>query len=518
MQAKKIIQQPGLRTIMLSFSLCMVGIIAAVTVFLFAGFYSVIIDMENRIQKYIILDQLSSELKLGKNEFIHLFDEIRSRETDEVKTYEQNLKDLHDFKELSINAAYYRYKALLTVRSLTGEYQEDHEQYYLNRGIENGIQYINEACSKIEENNFHLSQETYTSYYNILLVFNYIQDYASNQYLSAAVTSNVSASIENINKTTQLRKYSIILLLIILSASIIVSIFITRKLSNNIKEMLWQAEQITGGNLKTKNLKLYGPRELILLRSQINTMKKSLYAQNKIEKQLHKQELEHEKITKELEIARLHSLQAQINPHFLFNTLNIISHTVLFEHTQEAVKLISSLASLFRYSLEFKNEATIAEELSFVEKYLEIQKARFNNRISYSIECEENLSETVIPPLCIQPLVENAVIHGIEPTENGGSVNICVKKNSQNKIIISIEDNGIGLKPELEYKFDFSTENTPFNSSEIDDTSERTHVGIYNVVKRIGLFYNKKATIEIKRANETCGTIIEISIPETLEN
>ena len=105
-----------------------------------------------------------------------------------------------------------------------------------------------------------------------------------------------------------------------------------------------------------------------------------------LEKEIHKKEIEQLKIQKELERAKYNSLQSQINPHFLFNTLNVIQLTALFENAEQTGKLIESLGAILRYSLEHQETITIGEEIFFIKQYLKIQQARFNDRLKYTVK------------------------------------------------------------------------------------------------------------------------------------
>lgn len=488
---------PGFRTMLLSINLSALGIVILLVFFLFAGLYSVIDDMEGRIQQYILLDQLSKEIKNGHDSFIQAFEEIRLSAGKEIEA-----EDVTRLSDLSMKSSVYRHKALLTVRMLDSDYSRSPDKYFLNRGIVNGLQYINGLCDELDEQHFVMTTDSYIKYYQVLKIFGYIQDYASNLYLSAAVANDVSALQNNIARTGKMRNLSFILITGIILASIICILIITTRMSSNIKGMLSEAERITGGNLGTQDLQLYGPRELVLLRDKINIMKHSLYDRIELEKKVHRQEMEHEKIKRELETAQFCSLQAQINPHFLFNAINIISHTALFEKAAKTVKLINSLAALFRYSLEFKNETTLEEELNFVHRYLEIQKARFGNRLSYEINCPDELSAIKIPPFSLEPLVENAVVHGIEPLENGGVVKVSVKKNPDGDIIIQIEDNGCGIPA------DFSPEK---------NENALNRIGIKNVISRLKMFYTDAIT-DFERVSEDGGTRVTIVLPSTSRN
>ena len=485
---------PGFRTILLSFCVSATLIIMTVICIVFAGLYKIIYDMQDRIQQYILLNQLSTEIKNAEYQFTFFFNEYREKTTNSLTAEEES-----QLMILWKNSYSIRSQAMKTAARLDSNYDRSPQKYFLNRGIRFGLEFIDKTCEELLNDDFSIDTESYKKYYQIIKVFSYIENYSSNLYLTAAVRNDVSALIKNIYMTEIFKRTSICIFSLIIIVSIFSILQITKRLSKNIQEMLQEAENITKAHFSTEPLKLYGPRELIHLRDKINIMKDSIRERMELEKKVHAQELEHERITRELEAARYRALQAQINPHFLFNALNVTSHTALFEKAGQTVKLINSLASLFRYSLEFKNETSIFDELSFVTRYLEIQKARFRQRLSYSIECPENLGKIKIPPFTIEPLVENAVIHGIEPKEDGGSVNISVKQIDGHKVQIEIQDDGCGI-PE-----NFMTDciQKPENSD------KKKHIGISNVINRIKMFY-KDAQITFRRSSKEGGTFISI--------
>ncbi len=134
-----------------------------------------------------------------------------------------------------------------------------------------------------------------------------------------------------------------------------------------------------------------------------------------------------------------------INPHFLFNTLNCIARIAYFEHSHTTEELIYCLSDLLRYNLKQEDQLhTIGSEIDNIEKYLYIQKIRFKNRLEYEINISDKIKSYRIPNMVIQPIVENALIHGITPKRDGGK--ICINaEEDKNQIIISIIDNGNGF-------------------------------------------------------------------------
>ena len=184
--------------------------------------------------------------------------------------------------------------------------------------------------------------------------------------------------------------------------------------------------------------------------------------------------------------ADLEALQSKINPHFLFNSLNSIAGlaTIAPEKVEDAVL---KLAELFRSTIK-DNEmfSTIGEEIRLIKNYLDIEKIRFGKRLEYDIEVGDELNTVKIPHLLIQPLVENAIKHGIEPLPEGGSVYISIQ-NKTDQIIISVNDNGVGLKNDITFGY-----------------------GLTNIKKRLENIYKDNYTFTIETRD---GTMVSIGIP-----
>ena len=477
--------QVSFRTILLTYNLVMLLIVLLLAVVLFASLYRIVDDMQTRIQQYITINRLAGELSAGKENFSDLFAAVQ----------EPGRKDVGDFVQAH---RYMQYRALLNASTLSVPYEENPEKYFLANAIINGINYISSLADDLEQADPVITPETFAKYYRGVKVYDYILDYTYNLYLSAAVSSDVVASLDNMRKVEHQKELSVVLMFVIIIAYFVTTYLITMWLAKPIRRMVKTAGDITQGNLDTPDLELAGPQELFFLEESMNQMKASLKERMELEHRLHRKELEQVRMTRELDRARYLSLQAQINPHFLFNTLNTIARTALFEHADSTVGLINNLASIFRYILEFQDDVELSKELEFVRQYLNIQQARFGDRISYRIECPEGLKEVKIPPLVIQPFVENAVIHGLEPLEEGGCVVVSIGKASPRRIEILVEDNGVGIE----------------SSAFVRVSKEgRNHIGIVNVRDRLAVYYKGKATLSVGRTGEAGGTRVRLVLP-----
>ena len=186
--------------------------------------------------------------------------------------------------------------------------------------------------------------------------------------------------------------------------------------------------------------------------------------------------------------ARLHALELQIQPHFLFNTLNAISGLIRSKRNDEAIAMVAGLSELLRYTLDHAGDQQVAleEELTVLRRYLEIQRARFSDRMSFAIEASDEVRRGAVPTLLLQPLAENALRHGIALSASPGVVNVrAFRSDGQLRIEI-------------------------FNSGALGERSEGG-IGVRNTVDRLRHLYGDAGRFELSPANG--GVIASVSIP-----
>lgn len=193
-----------------------------------------------------------------------------------------------------------------------------------------------------------------------------------------------------------------------------------------------------------------------------------------------------------------------INPHFLFNTLNCIARIAYFEHSHTTEELIYCLSDLLRYNLKQDDQLhTIGSEIDNIEKYLYIQKVRFKNRLEYDIDIPDKIRSYRIPNMVIQPIVENALIHGITPKRDGGKISIFAEEQ-KNGIVISILDNGNGFSKEILEKIQ--------HSEKVQQTENKSGLGIWSTDNRLKRYYGDRYGLEIVKSDYS-GSTVTITIP-----
>lgn len=226
--------------------------------------------------------------------------------------------------------------------------------------------------------------------------------------------------------------------------------------------------------------------------------------------QLKQQALENLKISEQLKSSQIKMLQMQINPHFLFNTLNMISQTAYIENAYQTIFLLGKTASLLRYSLDFSDKSvTLEKELEELGNYVYIQEQRFGSRIRFFFVLDERCRRVPVPNLILQPLVENAIIHGVSMYAKDGIIRIVTSvDNTSRTVQICISDNGVGMnkKQIQEVYHEMRESKTP-----------ECKIGLGNVYYRLQYFFNGQADILISSIpNQSTEFTIVLPLPDNL--
>lgn len=202
--------------------------------------------------------------------------------------------------------------------------------------------------------------------------------------------------------------------------------------------------------------------------------------------------------------AEFNSLQAQMNPHFLYNTLETINCIAKINHQEEIAEIISALARLLRTSIKGKNAIiSLGQEIKYTRDYLYIQQIALGDRIQIEYDIDEEVLDCSVPKLIMQPIIENAIVHGIEGMKNGGL--IVISAYHKGDLLISVSDNGKGIEEERI--------NQILDGDGDDDTIENhTRLGIRSVDKRVKILYGEKYGVKILSQPQQ-GTTVELLIP-----
>lgn len=300
--------------------------------------------------------------------------------------------------------------------------------------------------------------------------------------------------------TAKMNQLGLALFAITTLLSVVFAIWLSQGIIKPIGRLVQTSKQISDGNLYVEDIQLPQRDELGILAETFNQMLRNI--RELLTRNL--ESLEKDKLVKELE---LKALQSQINPHFLFNTLNVISKLAFIEGAEKTSDLSVSVSNLLRYSLQKLDQpVTLRSEVAHARDYFSILKARFRERVSFITEVDEDILEQPIPCLTLQPILENAFIHGIEGMEAGAVLKLIIKRTDDN-ILVEISDNGVGMD-EATCQSLLSDSTNYFQRAK----GHSTGLGTRNVYKRLCLFYNRENVMEIK-SRKMEGTTVILRLP-----
>ncbi|MDQ6421861.1 sensor histidine kinase [Paenibacillus sp. LHD-117] len=203
-------------------------------------------------------------------------------------------------------------------------------------------------------------------------------------------------------------------------------------------------------------------------------------------------------------------LRSQINPHFLYNTLEMIKGMAAVKGAQEIREAASSLGRIFRYSIKGEGIVPLHTELSIVESYLQIQRMRFGSRFIFTFDIDGNALQCQVPKMILQPIVENAVYHGLEPKEQHGILKIKAYLDERNDLIVVVEDDGVGMEPERLAALRNALSDEQYKR-QLDGEGGGS-IGFSNVNARIKLTCGSDYGLEVVSA-ENAGTRVRVKLP-----
>ncbi|GFZ31943.1 hypothetical protein CSC2_24690 [Clostridium zeae] len=354
------------------------------------------------------------------------------------------------------------------------------------------------------------------TYYDHYVSTKEIQTYC-NSYITNLTDSYISYN-DTLYKSYEIKERNINkIIMIYIAAALLMSILSTlvfiRNISLKLKQLVKASKKVSNGDFEMVGGEKTDIYELDLLSEAFNSMIKnikvyinSLKRNAELERKVIDDEITILKYENALKLSQLKVLQSQINPHFLFNTLNCINQTAIKENASTTEELIKSVSGILRYSLTMmERNATLKEEIDVVKQYIFIQKVRYDERVTFMLDLKVDLTKVKVPGMTLQPFVENAFIHGIEPKEEGGKIGINIYEEGSYTIVL-IEDSGCGFDEETLSKI--SSED---NSSE--HIGHTTGMGIRSTINRLELLYDEKNLFSIE-SKKGLGTKIYLKIPK----
>ena len=287
-----------------------------------------------------------------------------------------------------------------------------------------------------------------------------------------------------------IRGILILITVVCVAAGIFMIIVITGHMTRPLRDLRDGMESMVAADFATR-IEVKNQDELGRLGLQFNHMAESI--ENLIDQVYQMGILQKE--------AEIELLKMQINPHFLYNTLDVINWMARTGMQEEIVEVTTALAYLLRAAIKQGNFVTVEEEMTSVKNYLYIQKYRFGEKIQVEYQIDNELMRYIIPNFILQPLVENAIIHGLEPKIETGMLRITLKM-CDGMLFGSVLDDGVGMSEEQIQEIYEMSENKDY----------RNHIGVRNVLLRLKNYYNGQAVLKIW-SSVNKGTEVKFTIP-----
>ena len=342
-------------------------------------------------------------------------------------------------------------------------------------------------------------------------LYNYINTYIYSLN-NERFKSNSSNYSELLSAFRIFETISIIMMVAALLGSSVFVIGFTSSIIDPIRKLAKSADEVAKGNFEIETLEIRTNDEIGVVTKAFNKMVASIkdYIEQIKENMEHERKMQEKELRIEstLKEAQLKYLQTQINPHFLFNTLNAGAQLAMMEEAEKTYDYIQNTAEFFRYNVREGNTTVkLADEISLIDHYIYILNVRFSGDIKYEKDIDESLTDILMPSMILQPIVENSVNHGIKEMEGKGKIALRVY-SEDNNVFISVKDNGIGMTQEMIDKV---------LSGELTEEEKAAPVGAHgigmdNVIKRLRLFTDREDSVSIQSEGEGKGTEVIIKL------
>ncbi|MBE5830448.1 MAG: HAMP domain-containing protein [Butyrivibrio sp.] len=373
--------------------------------------------------------------------------------------------------------------------------------------------YLEEVAQTIEAKRGRNVEKYRTYYENSTRLYEDIDEYITSLNLELFVV-NSENYLELFKAFRRFEIVAVVVMTLVMIGNVIIITGFVKTMIMPLKNLADSADEVANGNFDASLPKEIYQDEVGIVINAFSKMVVSI--KDYIEKL--KESMEKERYMQEKELlmeshlkdAQLKYLQAQINPHFLFNTLNAGAQLAMMEGADRTYQYVQTVADFFRYNVQSqKRDVTIRDEVTLVDNYIQILNVRFSGDIGYEKQVDERLLDRVMPSMILQPIVENAVNHGIREMAGEGKIILKIYREDKH-ICISILDNGKGISQEtidqlLSGKF-----------SHDSDSYDNNGIGMDNVISRLRLFAGYEDALDIisRGENKGCEVIVKLPMEE----
>lgn len=463
--------------------ICANLLVLVVNIILLLGINTMIKQMDMVYQKNRELNELSNQLEAVQESMTAY---LSVKTSDSLSEYFRSVEQFNQ-----------------TVSELSDEIS-DASLENLERNIKHlSENYLEMAAQTIEAKRGRNIEKYRTRYEKASSIYNYI-----NTYIDSLNDEQFRISSQNYDELSlNFRVFEWMSVCIIISVAmlnVVLILILTGTIISPLKTLASLADEVAKGNFDIDLVKARSKDEIGIVTGAFNQMVvnireyiEKLRQSMEVEQALREKEL---KMETHLKDAQLKYLQAQINPHFLFNTLNAGAQLAMMEEADRTYDYIQNMAEFFRYNVRKGDSVvTIGEELEQIDHYIYILNVRFSGEIGYEKDVDRNLLDLEMPGMILQPIIENCVNHGIREMEGKGKILLRVYRQDD-MVCISIKDNGTGMSQEMIDRI---------MSGEIKEKPPKpggNGIGMDNVIARLRLFEDNDTAVEIFSEGEGKGT------------
>ena len=466
-------------------------VVFAVTVILILGINSMSSEIDMVYQGNLRLNELSDALTAVQDSMTEYLDSKTSDSLEEFYRSEQIYAQMVQGLSDDVTEATFR-RMERSIRHMSEEY-------------------LDLVGQTIEAKRGRNVEKYRVRYENATQMYEYI-----NTYIYSLNNEQFRSNSENYSRLSvafrSFELFSVITLTIVAVISVAIVVKLTGEIISPLKRLTVMANEVAGENFDTELLPVQSEDEIGVVTGAFNQMVISI--RQYLERLRQSMEIQRSLMEKELLMeshlkdAQLKYLQAQINPHFLFNTLNAGAQLAMMEGADRTYDYIQNVADFFRYNVKKGNDiVTLREELELIDHYIYILNVRFSGDIHYEKEISEDLLDCAGPSMILQPIVENCVNHGIREMSGEGRIWLKVYHGEEDTLVISIRDNGIGMDAEIIEKLKNGTYH------EKRQSSGSNGIAMGNVIARLKLFTQNEDVMTIRSDGRNQGTEVILYLP-----
>ena len=490
-------------------------VVFAVTVILILGINSMSSEIDMVYQGNLRLNELSDALTAVQDSMTEYLDSKTSDSLEEFYRSEQIYAQMVQGLSDDVTEAAFR-RMERSIRHMSEEY-------------------LDLVGQTIEAKRGRNVEKYRVRYENATQMYEYI-----NTYIYSLNNEQFRSNSENYSRLSvafrSFELFSVITLTIVAVISVAIVVKLTGEIISPLKRLTVMANEVAGENFDTELLPVQSEDEIgvvtgafnqmvISIRQYLERLRQSMEIQRSLmekellmESHLKDAQLKHLELMTQQQIqlntekllsqAEFKALQSQINPHFLFNTLNAGAQLAMMEGADRTYDYIQNVADFFRYNVKKGNDiVTLREELELIDHYIYILNVRFSGDIHYEKEISDDLLDCAVPSMILQPIVENCVNHGIREMSGEGRIWLKVYHGEEDTLVISIRDNGIGMDAEIIEKLRNGTYH------EERQSSGSNGIAMGNVIARLKLFTQNEDVMTIRSDGRNQGTEVILYLP-----